>query len=71
MSIKMGRKRRDVHRADKGKGHDKYKSKRPKLSFNELLAKYKKEGEANIAKKGPIIRIASEAQVSKVELARG
>ena len=38
----MGRKRRDVHRADKGKGHDKYKSKRPKLSFNELLAKYKK-----------------------------
>jgi hypothetical protein len=39
----------DAHNVDGGKGHDKLKSRRPKLSFEELLAKYEKIGEANIA----------------------
>jgi hypothetical protein len=41
MFIKMGRKE-NTRRADGGKGHDKLRSKRPKLIFDELLAKYKK-----------------------------
>ena len=38
----------DAHRVDKDKGHDKHRSRRPKLSFEELLAKYEKIAEANI-----------------------
>jgi hypothetical protein len=38
----MGRKKEDTHRVDGGKCHDKLRSKRPKLIFDELLAKYKK-----------------------------
>ena len=37
------------HRADGGKDHDKHQSKMPKLSFDELLAKYKKISKANVA----------------------
>jgi hypothetical protein len=43
-----GEKKEDVHNADGGKGHDKLKSRRPKLSFEELLAKYEKIAEANV-----------------------
>ena len=32
-----------AHRADGGKDHDKHQSKMPKLSFDELVAKNKKE----------------------------
>ena len=38
----------DAHKANGGKGHDKQRSRRPKLSFKELLAKYEKIGEANV-----------------------
>jgi hypothetical protein len=38
----------DAHNVDGGKGHDKLKSRRPKLSFEELLAKYEKIAEANV-----------------------
>jgi hypothetical protein len=38
----------DAHKADGGKGRDKLKSRRPKLSFEELLAKYEKIAEANV-----------------------
>jgi hypothetical protein len=43
-----GEQKGDVHKAIGGKGHDKPKSRRPKLSFEELLAKYKKIAEANV-----------------------
>jgi hypothetical protein len=43
-----GEKNEDAHKADGGKGHDKLKNRRPKLSFKELLAKYEKIAEANI-----------------------
>jgi hypothetical protein len=43
-----GKKKEDAHKADGGKGHDKQKSRRPKLNFEELLAKYKKIAEANV-----------------------
>jgi hypothetical protein len=43
-----GEKKADAHRADGGKGRDKHRSRRPKLSFEELLAKYKKEAELNV-----------------------
>jgi hypothetical protein len=39
----------DAHKANGGKGHGKQRTRRPKLSFEELLAKYEKIGEANIA----------------------
>jgi hypothetical protein len=39
----------DAHIAIGGKGRDKQKSRRPKLSFEELRAKYKKKVEANVA----------------------
>jgi hypothetical protein len=42
------KKKEDAHKADGGKGHDKQKSRRPKLNFEELLAKYKKIAEANV-----------------------
>ena len=38
----------DARKANGGKGHDKQRSRRPKLSFEELLARYEKIGEANI-----------------------
>ena len=38
----------DAHIDIGGKGRDKQKSRRSKLSFEELLAKYKKEAEANV-----------------------
>jgi hypothetical protein len=43
-----GEKKEDAHKADRGKGHDKQKNKRPKLSFKELLTKYEKIAEANV-----------------------
>jgi hypothetical protein len=42
------KKKEDAHRADGGKGHDKLKSRRPKLSFEKLLAKYEKMAKANV-----------------------
>jgi hypothetical protein len=44
-----GEKKKDAHKADGSKDHDKPKNRRPKLSFEELLAKYEKIGKANIA----------------------
>ena len=41
-------KKEDAHKANGGKGRDKQRSKRAKLSFDELLAKYEKIGEANV-----------------------
>jgi hypothetical protein len=38
----------DAHKAHGGKGRDKQRSRRLKLSFEELLAKYEKKAEANI-----------------------
>jgi hypothetical protein len=38
----------DAHKAIGGKGHDKQRSRRPKLSFEELLTKYEKIAEANV-----------------------
>jgi len=38
-----GEKREDAHRADGGKDRDKERTRRSKLSFEELLVKYKKE----------------------------
>jgi hypothetical protein len=38
----------DAHKADGGKGCDKLKNRRLKLSFQELLAKYEKIAEANV-----------------------
>ena len=46
--VRQDGKKKETHKADRGKGHDKYKSKRPKLSFDELSAKYKKEVESNV-----------------------
>ena len=43
-----GKKKEDAHKADGGKGHGKQRSRRPKLSFEELLAKYKKVAETNV-----------------------
>ena len=44
-----GEEKEDAHKAFGGKSRDKQKSRRPKLSFEELLTKYKKEAEANVA----------------------
>jgi hypothetical protein len=41
-----GKKKEDAHKANGGKGHAKQRSRRPKLSFEELLAKYEKIAEA-------------------------
>jgi hypothetical protein len=41
-------KRVDAHIAIRGKGRNKQKNRRLKLSFEELLAKYKKKAEANV-----------------------
>jgi len=41
-------KKEDAHKADGGKGRDKQRSRRLKLSFEELLAKYEKIAEANV-----------------------
>jgi hypothetical protein len=41
-------KNEDAHKSNGGKGHDKLKNRRPKLSFKELLAKYEKIAEANV-----------------------
>jgi hypothetical protein len=43
------KKGKDAHKANGGKGHGKQRTRRLKLSFEELLAKYEKIGEANIA----------------------
>ena len=43
-----GKKKDDAHKGNRGIGRDKQRSRRPKLSFEELLAKYKKEVEANV-----------------------
>jgi hypothetical protein len=43
-----GKKKEDAHKADGGKGRDKLKNRRPKLSLQELLAKYEKIAEANV-----------------------
>jgi hypothetical protein len=41
--------KKDAHKANGGKIHDKQRNRRRKLSFEELLAKYDKIGKANIA----------------------
>jgi hypothetical protein len=41
-------KKEDAHKPNGGKGHDKQRTRRPKLSFEELLAKYKMEAELNV-----------------------
>ena len=41
--------RKDYHNANGDIAHDKQKNRRPKLSFNALLAKYEKIAEANFA----------------------
>jgi hypothetical protein len=46
-----GEEKEDAHKAIGGKGRDKQKSRRPKLSFEELLAKYKKVAEANVTRR--------------------
>jgi hypothetical protein len=38
----------DAHKANGGKGYDKQRSRRPKLSFEKLLAKYEKVAETNV-----------------------
>jgi hypothetical protein len=38
----------DAHSSDGGKDYDKLKSRRPKLSFEKLLAKYENIAEANV-----------------------
>jgi hypothetical protein len=43
-----GEKKEDAHKSDGGKGRDKLKNRRLKLSFKELLAKYEKIAEANV-----------------------
>ena len=43
-----GEEKEDAHKAFGGKSRDKQKSRRPKLIFEELLAKYKKATEANV-----------------------
>ena len=43
-----GEKKEDAHKVDGGKGCDKQRSRRPKLSFEELLAQYEKKAEANV-----------------------
>jgi hypothetical protein len=43
-----GEKKEDSHKVNEGKGHDKLKNRRPKFSFEELLAKYEKIAEANV-----------------------
>jgi hypothetical protein len=43
-----GEEKEDAHKAVGGKGRDKQRSRRPKLSFEELLAKYEKIAEANV-----------------------
>jgi hypothetical protein len=43
-----GEEKKDAHKADGGKGHDKQRSRRSKLSFEELLAKYEKIAKANV-----------------------
>jgi hypothetical protein len=48
MSIKIEREKKDAHKANGGKGHDKLKNRRPKLSFQELLTKYEKIAETNV-----------------------
>jgi hypothetical protein len=43
-----GKKKEDAHKTDRGKGHDKQRSRRPKLSFEEHLSKYEKVAEVNV-----------------------
>jgi hypothetical protein len=43
-----GKEKEDAHKAIGGKGHDKQRSRRPKLSFEELLAKYEKIAKENV-----------------------
>jgi hypothetical protein len=50
----------DAHKANGGKGHGKQRTRRPELSFEKLLAKYEKIGEANITnrpKKVPSLKL--------------
>ena len=51
-----GEKREDAHSADGGKGRDKERTRRSKLSFEELLVKYKKEAEANVTNRPKKVR---------------
>ena len=46
--VYQDREKEDARKANGGKGRDKQRSKRPKLSFEELLAKYEKIGESNV-----------------------
>jgi hypothetical protein len=58
-----GEKKEDAHKADGGKGRDKLKNRRPKLSFRELLAKYEKIAEANVTNR--LKKIQSSKSPSK------
>jgi hypothetical protein len=46
----------DAHKANGGKGHGKQRTRRSELSFEKLLAKYKKIGEANIVNRSKKIQ---------------
>jgi hypothetical protein len=46
--VYQDREKEDADKADGGKGHDKQRSRRLKLSFEELLAKYEKIAKGNV-----------------------
>ena len=51
-------KKEGAHKADRGKGHDKQRSRRPKLSFKELLAKYEKIAKTNVTNRPKKIQLS-------------
>ena len=48
----------DARKANGGKGHDKQRSRRPKLSFKELLAKYEKIAKTNVTNRPKKIQLS-------------
>jgi len=48
----------DARKANGGKGHDKQRSRRPKLSFEELLAKYEKIAKTNVTNRQKKIQLS-------------
>jgi hypothetical protein len=67
-----GEKEEDAHKANGGKGRDKQRNIKPKLSFRELLAKYKKIAEANVTSRPKKVQSSSLSPKckSRVESAR-
>ena len=51
-------KKEDSHKVDGGKGRDKQRSRRPKLSFKELLAKYEKIAKTNVTNRSKKIQLS-------------